>query len=389
MNALRPATGTAVRMDYHALGSLISVLRNRGYQVIGPTLKDSAITYGPIEGLDDLPAGWTTEQARGSYRVKPRPDGALFGFAVGPKSLKNFLHPSEIKLLSAERTNGTFRILANVESVPRYAFLGVRACEIAAAGIQDRVLIDNRYSDPVYRERRGNSIVIAVQCSDAAETCFCASMGTGPRARAGFDLALTEWIDGESHEFLVEIGTELGADLLEHVECEEAPEELHERSELATRAVESKMIRRLEKSGLAELPRDNFNHPHWDDIAARCLACGNCTMVCPTCFCVTVEDTSDITGEHAERWRKWDSCFTLSFTHVHTGSVRVSTKSRYRQWLTHKLSYWNDQFGSAGCVGCGRCISWCPVGIDLTQEVAALQAAVAAEKTKEMDSDCD
>jgi Fe-S oxidoreductase len=96
-------------------------------------------------------------------------------------------------------------------------------------------------------------------------------------------------------------------------------------------------------------------------------------MVCPTCFCTTVEDVSDVTGDHAERWRRWDSCFTLGFSYIHGGSIRNSGKARYRQWMTHKLASWIDQFGTSGCVGCGRCITWCPVGIDITEEARAIR----------------
>ncbi len=369
MTAQQPAIGSAVRIDCQAFGLLIAAMHRRGYQVIGPTIKDFAITYGPIESIDDLPIGWTAEQGPGSYWLQHRSDAALFGYANGPKSLKNFLHPSEIKLFTAQKNNGLFRILPNEDTAPRYAFLGVRACELAAAGIQDRVLMEDRYQDPVYAARRRNSIVIAVQCTEPAATCFCTSMGTGPRAKYFFDLALTELVGAGAHEFVVEVGTELGADLLSEVQGSEPSEELMRRSREATEQAEQRITRRLETGGLAELLQNNFDHPQWDDIASRCLACGNCTMVCPTCFCVTVEDTSDVTGDHAERWRKWDSCFTLGFSYIHGGSLRTSTKSRYRQWLTHKLSYWHAQFGSSGCVGCGRCIAWCPVGIDLTKEI--------------------
>jgi Fe-S-cluster-containing hydrogenase component 2 len=131
----------------------------------------------------------------------------------------------------------------------------------------------------------------------------------------------------------------------------------------------------MDVTGLPELLARNLEHPRWDDVASRCLACANCTMACPTCFCSTVEDTTDLTGDHAERWRSWDSCFTMDFSHVHGGSVRTSTRARYRQWLTHKLSTWHAQFGTSGCVGCGRCITWCPVAIDLTQEVAAIRGS--------------
>jgi len=199
-------------------------------------------------------------------------------------------------------------------------------------------------------------------------------MGTGPRAR-NFDLALTEFVDSDTHEFLVEIGTQAGAELVAQLPIEAAPADMRMRSRALSERAERAITRRVDKDGVVGLLRENFNSPHWDRVAERCLACGNCTMVCPTCFCVTFEDTSDITGQHAERWRKWDSCYSLAFSYIHGGNVRCSTKARYRQWLTHKLSSWVDQFGSSGCVGCGRCITWCPVGIDLTEEVKAIEAA--------------
>ena len=130
-----------------------------------------------------------------------------------------------------------------------------------------------------------------------------------------------------------------------------------------------------ETHGLRELLQDSLEHPRWDEVAERCLTCGNCTMVCPTCFCTTVEDVTDLTGEQAERWRAWDTCFSLDHSYVHGGSVRPTGRSRYRQWMTHKLGTWWDQFGTSGCVGCGRCIAWCPVGIDITEEAAALRAS--------------
>ncbi|MCA8921947.1 MAG: 4Fe-4S dicluster domain-containing protein, partial [Planctomycetes bacterium] len=131
--------------------------------------------------------------------------------------------------------------------------------------------------------------------------------------------------------------------------------------------------RQLPQDGLPAALAAALEHPRWDDVAARCLTCGNCTLVCPTCFCTDVEDTSDLSGQVAERWRRWDTCFSLDFSALHGGSVRASGRSRYRQWLTHKLSTWHDQFGTSGCVGCGRCIAWCPVGIDITVEAAELR----------------
>jgi ferredoxin len=383
MNACLPDIRSAVRIDCQGLGSLIAALRRRGYQVIGPTIKDGAITYGPIQEIEDLPIGWTAEQGPASYRLQRRNDAAMFQYATGPKSLKDFIHPSEIRLFSATRENsdaavgnGAFRILPNTEPAPRYAFLGVRACELAAAGVQDRVLINGHFRDPIYQARRTNAIIIAVQCSEPSGVCFCTSMGTGPSAESGFDLALTEIVGPGTHEFMVEVGSQTGAELLSEVEFSDVSADLRNQARAAVDSAAAKIQRRFDTTGVRELLRDNFDHPQWDDVAGRCLACGNCTQVCPTCFCVTVEDSSDVTGQTAERWRRWDSCYTLAFSYIHGGSVRVSTKSRYRQWLTHKLSYWHDQFATSGCVGCGRCIAWCPAAIDLTQEVAAIRASV-------------
>ncbi|MBV8527642.1 MAG: 4Fe-4S dicluster domain-containing protein, partial [Candidatus Dormibacteraeota bacterium] len=111
--------------------------------------------------------------------------------------------------------------------------------------------------------------------------------------------------------------------------------------------------------------------------AQRCLACGNCTMQCPTCFCSDLVDEPDVVAGDA-RVRRWASCFEQDYSHIHGGSVRTSTRARYRQWLTHKLGTWWEQFGTSGCVGCGRCIAWCPVGIDITDEVRALREQPAA-----------
>jgi formate hydrogenlyase subunit 6/NADH:ubiquinone oxidoreductase subunit I len=140
------------------------------------------------------------------------------------------------------------------------------------------------------------------------------------------------------------------------------------------------MGRSLDTVGLKDLLYSSADSPVWDDVAQRCLACGNCTAVCPTCFCTTVEDVSDLTGDHVQRDRVWDSCFNADFSYLHGGSVRESTRSRYRQWMTHKLGSWHDQFGMSGCVGCGRCVTWCPAAIDITEEAAALRRGAGGEE---------
>ncbi len=356
-----------------ALQTLLDALAE-DYEVIGPTVRDGAIVYDRIARVADLPAGWTDRQAPGRYHLERRQDGALFGFTVGPQAWKRFLHRPVETLWTMRKGENGVTVESDAGSVPNFAFIGVRACELNAIAIQDRVLAQGPYPDVTYTMRRQGSFIVAVNCGQAGETCFCVSMKTGPKAESGFDLALTEIIDGDSHEFLVEVGSEAGAKILTRVPQRPATDEDNAKAGAVVTRTANQMGRRLETEGLRELLLGNLNHPRWDDVAERCLTCGNCTMVCPTCFCTTVEDHSDLSGTSAERVRKWDSCFTMDFSFIHGGSVRNTARSRYRQWMTHKLATWIDQFGTSGCVGCGRCITWCPVGIDITVEAAAIRA---------------
>lgn len=234
--------------------------------------------------------------------------------------------------------------------------------------------MEGDFVDPIYKERRDGVFMVAVNCGQAAKTCFCTSMDTGPRVTSGYDLALTEVIEGDRHYFVVEVGSEAGAEVLEELSHKQATTEKRAASDAATENAVSQIERSMDTGGIKDLLYANYENARWDDVSKRCLSCANCTLVCPTCFCTTVEDTTDLTGEHSERWRKWDSCFAADFSYIHGGAFRSSSLSRYRQWMTHKLATWFDQFGSSGCVGCGRCIAWCPVGIDITEEAAAIRA---------------
>jgi ferredoxin len=362
-----------VVLELSGIDVLFGAIRQRGYRVLGPTIRDGAIVYDDIESTADLPVGWSDEQDGGKYRLRRRHDGALFGYAVGPHSWKRFLHPSRVMQWRAKRTGDGFEAKTQPDEPERYAFVGVRACELAAIAVQDRVLVEGACPDPVYEARRSGALIVAVNCASPASTCFCVSMGTGPRASSGFDLSLTEVVDGEDHRFVAEAGSDRGAELLDAIPHRPSLPRDDEAAEGVVSLAAASMGRTLDTHGIHDLLLGNLDHPRWDDVAARCLSCGNCTMVCPTCFCTTTEDVTDLTGETSERWRRWDSCFTLDHSYLHGGSVRSSTRARYRQWMTHKLATWIDQFGTSGCVGCGRCITWCPVGIDLTEEVAAIR----------------
>jgi sulfhydrogenase subunit beta (sulfur reductase) len=366
--------GASVIVERGDLQRMIDALLERGYHVIGPIARDGAIIYDEITSVADLPQGWTDEQDGGRYRLQRRQDKALFGFNVGPHSWKKFLHPPNVRLSQVTRDGKNLRFVAENDPAPKFAFIGARSCDLHAIRVQDKVLLDGPYVDPIYRSRREQTFIIAVNCGKAGGTCFCVSMKTGPKASFGYDLAMTEVIEDDRHHFVVEVGTERGAEILHAAPHRDANEsDLRKAVEIIERTA-GQMGRSLDTDDIKGLLYRNYEHPRWDDVASRCLTCANCTLVCPTCFCTTVEDTTDLTGEHAERWRRWDSCFTMDFSYIHGGSVRATPRSRYRQWMTHKLATWIDQFGESGCIGCGRCITWCPVAIDITEEVAAIRA---------------
>jgi ferredoxin len=358
------------------LGRLIAGLREDGRAVIGPMARDGVIVYDEITSLSDLPTGWTDEQAPGRYRLARRNDEALFGFTVGPHSWKPFFLPARLRLWLARRSGADMDVVDEAPAAPPLALVGVRACELAAIAVQDRALAVPGFADPHYAARRKAVFIVAVECGEAHGTCFCASMGTGPRVSAGCDLVLTELMDG-GHRFVVRAASEAGHAMLRRLGGTPAtPADIAAADALLARTTAS-MGRTLDTDGLPELLQQNRDSPRWEEVATRCLGCTSCTLVCPTCFCTTVEDVTDLAGTQAERIRRWDSCFALDFSYVFGGPVRRSLAARYRQWLTHKLSSWHAQYGVSGCVGCGRCITWCPAGIDITVEAAAIRAASA------------
>ena len=367
-----PRVSASVVLLKPALQRVFDNLRAAGFTLVGPRARDGAIVLDEIAALEDLPRGWTEEKQPGRYRLVPARNGQYFAFTVGPHSWKQFLLPPRAVLFTVHKRDGTWVFEPAKPAAPQYAFIGVRPCDLKAIALQDRVLLEGPVPDPHYRARRRQVFLLAANCGEAAATCFCTSMKTGPRATTGFDLALTELPDG----FLIDVGSETGSQMLDGTEWEPATAfDLGRASQALQRA--ERQQRELRTDDLPRLLYSNLEHPHWDEVAARCLSCGNCTLACPTCFCTTVEDSSDLRGQVAQRTRVWDSCFTGDFSQVHGGNTRPTIRSRYRQFLTHKYASWIDQFGSPGCVGCGRCMTWCPVGIDPTQEVKAFRVSPA------------
>jgi formate hydrogenlyase subunit 6/NADH:ubiquinone oxidoreductase subunit I len=373
--------GDKVVLERQHLQQLLDALNKKGYRVLGPTVRDQAIVYDDVSSLKDLPVGLTDEQNGGTYRLKKRTDGALFGYVLGPHSWKRFLLEPEARLWQAKSDEMSLKTIENKKEKPKLAFVGARSCELHAIAVQDKIFAAGEYVEESYKSRRENLFVVAVNCVQAGGTCFCTSMRTGPKATFGFDLALTEVANTERHYLLAEVGTEIGAAVLREIAHREASEEEKAAAEGAVEKCSKQMGRSLNTAEIKELLYRNYENPRWEDAASRCLTCGNCTMVCPTCFCTTVEDYTDLSGQMAERRRRMDVCFTMDFSYIHGGSIRYSPRARYRQWMIHKLAAWIDQFGVSGCVGCGRCITWCPVAIDITEEARTIRESELTHKS--------
>lgn len=362
------------------LEHLLKALGAGGFRIQAPVIRDQSIVIDEIKSAGELPAGWTDEQNRGHYRIKRRSDNAYFGYVVGPYSWKKYLFPPSTAILEAKRTGNGFQVSAAAETVSPTVFFGIRPCDLKALQILDRVLIGSEYRDPIYQKRREQIFIVAVNCTEPGGNCFCTSMESGPGAAEGYDIVLTEMIDARQHNFLAQAGTERGNLILQQVPSEKATSDALKSAAEAVQMAARKMSKKIDTADIKEMLYANAEHPRWEDVAKRCLSCANCTLVCPTCFCANIDDYTDLTGETATRVRRWDSCFTLDHSYIHGGSIRSSVRARYRQWLTHKLAAWHDQFGSSGCVGCGRCITWCPSGIDITEEVAAIRSGSVKAK---------
>ncbi|MBU6309467.1 MAG: 4Fe-4S dicluster domain-containing protein [Planctomycetes bacterium] len=385
-----PSPGSWHWLDRAGLQLVVDALRRQGHRVIGPQVADGAIVLRDLASVTDLPTGWLDDQDGGSYRLRHDPTAGTFDHVVGPHSLKNFLFPARETVASFARDDGTWTQAPRSAAESPLAVLGVRGCDLAALAVQDRVFLGSGYVDEAYKARRERLFLVAVNCRRAAATCFCHSMGCGPSAGPVFDLALTEI----GNRFACEVGSDHGAAVLaaaseagavlaactaSEIDAAGAvPRDLGSRMHARQTVNDTPSPRSLDTHGIRDLLMRNLEHPQWDEVASRCLSCTNCTLVCPTCFCSSVQEVADLSGDQVDRERHWASCFSLDHARMHGQSVRSSTASRYRQWLIHKFATWIDQFDTSGCTGCGRCITWCPVGIDVTREIAAIRATDGA-----------
>ncbi len=368
-------TSAVVGLD--GLMCVIGELDRAGYEVWAPAIRDGVLVTRRFQDGDELPVGYVSDQSPGAYELVPTSDRSRFGWAVGPQPWKPLLHPASVTTMTMAQTDGVSTVSVSVAPRPRkpLALFGMRPCDIAGVDKLDRVLLERPSSgEPTYTARRSDAFFVVVNCGVPASTCFCSSVDTGPHVdgrSTAHDLEVTELVGETSTsdpEYVIAAFSERGADILEgvlsHVESTAVSDVHLDRVTMSRATAENNMQRRLPADRVAPALTGSHDSARWEDVAETCLACGNCTAVCPTCFCTTINDVGDLAGTRVERHRDWESCFSLEFSRLGNSPVRSSVAARYRQWMTHKLGTWHDQFGESGCVGCGRCTTWCPVGID-------------------------
>jgi len=371
VNEHRP--GSKLLISQEGLKRLMAALSALG-DLIGPKAIGGVLTYARISGPEDMPRGMTDEQSAGRYRLLPSGREAYFDFTLGAQGWKSFFSPPSVELFSVTNGADGYTITQSEPALRPLVLFGVRPCELAAIAMQDKIYTQGDHVDQVYAARRKGAFIVAINCARPSGGCFCVSMGTGPKAQTGFDIAITEVLEGKDHFFLAEPGSAAGEKFLSELGFPPAGDGQVALAEKTSSAAAGRMGKAINQNGLKDALYASYDHPQWAKTGQRCLSCGSCAAVCPTCFCLKYEDYTDLSGK-ASRKRGWDVCLGRDYSYIHGGPARPSAMARYRHFVIHKLASWIDQFGSPGCVGCGRCIVWCPAGIDITQHAAAIGGA--------------
>ena len=351
------------------LERLFAALQAADYTVDGPRVTNGVIQFDRLDGPDGLPWGISDDQDAGRYRLVAGPAHRAFTWTTAPQALKPLTFPPRETLWSVTRSpDGQLGFEEHRPPQARRAVIGVRACDLAGLDIQDRHF--GAREDPWFLSRRNGLFIVAVNCARSAPTCFCAATGDGPAVTSGYDLLLDEL----DESFLVWAGSNEGEALIARLGLAAASTDQVEAAAAQQQAASEMQKRRIPEGRLETALEKQRSSPVWDSIAQRCLACGNCTAVCPTCFCHRHTEAPALDATASTHGREWDSCFSEGHSLAHGHPLRRDIAHRYRQWLSHKLGAWHTQYGRSGCTGCGRCITWCPVGIDLTVSISAVLA---------------
>ncbi|WED24356.1 4Fe-4S dicluster domain-containing protein [Vibrio sp. JC009] len=359
-------------LERSSFNSLFEVLASQGYKIMGPVVRDGAIVFNAVTSAKALAFSVHDEQKAGSYQLVSDNSCRYFNWHHGPQALKPFLFKPEQLLWVCDSADNDLNFRSGLSEPENIAVIGVRACDLAALALQDKHFLHGEHQDPFYQKQREKMLIIAVNCSDSGEHCFCVSTHSGPEVRFYYDLLIDELADG----FVLKAGSEKGLKILDELKLQDCTEVQLKLADAQRKTAAISQTRSLpapeELMKLSQILPERY----WLEAAETCLSCGNCTLVCPTCFCskqvVVNRINENGEGIQSSHIRVWDSCFSLEHAHIFGKNFRSDTASRYRQWMIHKLVNWQTQYGRHGCVGCGRCIAWCPAGIDFLQQVHLL-----------------
>ena len=285
-------------------------------------------------------------------------------------SPKDLFFPQSEKMFefSAQRGEEGAFILQEIQGKPRPKLVfGLRPCDAKAFFVLDKIFQNDQYTDPYWMDKRQAAVLIGLGCNQPCPTCFCTSVGAGPFHEQGLDALAFDLGD----KLLLKTLTPKGEEVLKKAQGlspadtkdQAQGQEIKKQAEAAIKSrVETDQI---DKRTVLEL----FEAPHWEVVQERCLNCGVCTFVCPTCHCFDIQD--EVHGQTGVRLRNWDYCMSWLFTMHGSGhNPRATKKERVRQRFMHKFKYIPlKRDGEIGCVGCGRCVTLCPVNIDVRDVV--------------------
>lgn len=325
------------------------------YKVIGPTKKGGATatyahaTFGFIDKIEDLEIDYKSTML--SPKIIFFPDNQpLFGY----KKKEDGVNLKDLREVWNEQ-----RVL-----------LGLHPCDIAALSCLDKVFGEKGFEDESYNNKRSKSIIIGVTCAEPQKSCFCNVLGTGPDAETGYDLLMTDLGDG----YFFRAETAIGREIISADYFKDATDQDRVRREREIERVSKELPDDLEGSGISEVMAEKYNDELWDEFSDECLTCGACNMVCPTCHCFTIKDKTTSDRSEGTRLLVWDSCHFERFAKMAGDlTVREEKSSRFKHRLYDKFYYDKERSGTVFCVGCGRCIEFCPSHIDIRAALRKLQ----------------
>jgi len=349
------------------LTQIVAVLMAEGYTVIGPKDKKLALNLEKLSSPDELALGFVSEEKEGYYRLKPAKTLAIDA-AKPMNSPKYYTEKANQLLYTASQVNNQWEFKTAVVEPEPIAFFGLNACDVASLYILD-LTFKQEFKDPVYeKNRQAVQFVVGVNCTHPGNNCFCSTYNTGPRLTYPYDLGLT--CLGET--YLVEAGSQKGKEVLAKLKSEPASQAHLQQKETLLEKAKKQMSKAFNLKKACQVLADNYEHPYWDEPSERCLSCANCINVCPTCYCYQIYRRANLSADEVAVFRSLDACHHLEFAAVHGGNFRPRRVDRLRHWVNHKIFWTIEQYGVPGCVGCGRCITWCPTAIDITEPVFRL-----------------